>query len=211
MVVATTPLAVAFDRRMPVIVASVRAMGVRELDTEDDHDVGRRLRAGEPTALAEAYRRWSALVYAVARRSLGDDHDAEDVTQQVFVAAWTGHASFDPDRAKLRTWLLGICRHKCADRWEARSREQRRAAAAVVLVGTDAPDHVGAVAEQVVVADELARLGQPQQQILRLAFYEDLTHAQIADRLQLPLGTVKSHIRRSLDRLRERLEVDDVA
>jgi RNA polymerase sigma factor (sigma-70 family) len=171
-----------------------------------------RFLAGDPVALRELYDRHAPVVHGVALRCLREHHDAEDVTQQVFVRAWRGRATFDPSRGPIGGWLMGIARHQIADRLTARARDAdvttRVARQAGVAAGGPVPDHV---IEAVVVADELNRLPPQQRTVVRLAFFDDLTHQQIATLTGLPLGTVKSHLRRGLERLRKRWEVDGVA
>ena len=174
----------------------------------DDDRIARDFAAGVDRALEDAYRRWSALVYTLAVRSLGDIGDAEDVTQKTFVSAWTGRSNFNPSRARLSAWLVGIAKNKIADTHEARARIRRlqEQLAAVTVPGDWMTEPVD-LADTLLIADEIAQLEPDAQKVIRLAFYDDLTHSEISIRLGLPLGTVKSHIRRSLQRMRTRLEV----
>ncbi|WP_415939800.1 sigma-70 family RNA polymerase sigma factor [Streptomyces sp. 039-1] len=176
-------------------------------DPGTDAELARALVDGDETALAAVYRRWSPLVHTLARRSLGDPREAEDVTQQVFLAVWRGGAGFRPERGTLAGWLVGITRRKIADALAARTRRTDLVGAAGGLLALSDTGRAGpeAVLDRVVVRHELAKLPAPQREVLRLAFYEDLTQTQIAQRTGWPLGTVKSHARRGLHRLRHRL------
>lgn len=162
--------------------------------------------AGDEAAFAELYRRYASMVYSVAYRSLGSQDEAEDVLQQVFIAAWNGRGTYRPERAGLSTWVMGIARHKIVDAHAAQGRQRRIQREVATVPDTKTSEDPVDVARQVIVADELARLEDVPREVVRLAFFEDLTHMQIAERLQMPPGTVKSHIRRSLIRMRTRLE-----
>jgi len=185
----------------------------RDAAARSDAEVGLGFEAGHEWALEEAFRRWGALIHTVALRSTRSTHDADDVTQAVFVSAWRGRHRYRAGHSALPAWLLGITKRRIADHWDSRAREQRRVEAAGHASGGAPSNEEGVeqVAVRVLIASELAQLDQPQRQIMELAFFDDLTHPQISERLGMPLGTVKSHIRRSLMKLRSRLEVDGVA
>ena len=177
----------------------------------DDDAIGFAFRNGDERAFAEAFARWSSLVYSLALRSLGEPADADDATQRVFVSAWQSRASYDPERIRLPGWLVGIARHRIADVHEARSRQRRSDEAYATNRKTTERDSTEEVADRILVASELEKLEPIPQAIMHLAFFDDLTHVQIAETLGIPLGTVKSHIRRSLTRIRKTLEVNDGA
>ncbi|MGN0065324.1 MAG: RNA polymerase sigma factor [Nocardioides sp.] len=175
-------------------------------------ELAERLRDGDRESLETIYRRWAPLVHTVALRSLGSHHEAEDVTQQVFISAWRSRHTLTPSEGALPAWLLGILRHRVADRLGERAREAHKVAAlrsrdldaqGAEPAGADAGSEL---VDRLVLAQTIDELGEPRRTILRLAFHEDLTHDEISRRTGLPLGTVKSHLRRGLAHLRRSLE-----
>lgn len=175
-------------------------------------ELAEHFRAGDEHALRIAYDRYGGAVLHLAGRVLANRADAEDVTQATFVAAWQGRATYDPERGGMLSWLLGIARRKAVDRLRSAAREGRAVEVVRALPEPDAGDtDPERVLDRLIVADELALLPAEQRRTLELAFYDDLTHPQISAVTGLPLGTVKSHIRRGMARLRERWEVDGAA
>ena len=162
---------------------------------------------GGDDALAAVYARYGRVVYSLARRTVGPEV-AEEVTQDVFVAAWSSRDRYDPGRGSLAGWLIGVARHKVTDALRSQQRVAARLERAASVAGgaTATPPEVDQLAERLMVADGLAALRPEVREVVELAFYSDLTHEQIAERTGRPLGTVKSHIRRSLASLRRHLE-----
>ncbi|MCX5189961.1 sigma-70 family RNA polymerase sigma factor [Streptomyces sp. NBC_00268] len=183
-----------------------------QLKTLSDADLAQGLVDGDEECLTAAYRRWGTLVHTLAGRSLGDTREAEDVTQQVFLAAWQGRQGYRPERGAFAGWLVGITRRKIADALSARTRRTDLLAAAGALLGPldDTYGRLETVLDRVLLRGELARLPASQRRVLHLAFYEDLTQTQIAQRTGWPLGTVKSHSRRGLHQLRRCLRAEAV-
>jgi RNA polymerase sigma factor (sigma-70 family) len=168
-----------------------------------------RFASGDDGALRAAFDRYGELVYSICRRSV--PVAAADLTQEVFIAAWRSRHTYDPAKGSLGAWLATIARNKVVDLLRSDRRrpptEPDTDPAAVATVGERSD--VDALADRLLLADALSSLSPRARQVVQLAFYEDLTHEQIAARCDLPLGTVKSDLRRSLQRLGRHLRLGE--
>jgi RNA polymerase sigma-70 factor, ECF subfamily len=173
---------------------------------EEEHLL-RRLAAGDVESFGVIYDRYSRSVYSLAWKMLGDAQAAQEVTQEVFEAIWRGAKAFVPGRGTARTWILAMAHHKSVD---ATRRQRVRASEPLSEAH---PDEVDVVAlamrgvEGAAVRAALATLSEAQRAVVVLAYYGGYTQQEIARRLGVPLGTVKTRIRDGLLRLRDRLTV----
>ncbi len=159
---------------------------------------------GDQAALRAAYDAHGPLLYSFCRRSLSEDR-AKDVTQEVFVSAWRAREQFDPSKGSLAAWLMGIARNRLIDNIRAEKRhESRRADSEPVDLPVES--NVEQVGDRMLVAAALESLPDRSRKVIELAYLNDLTHTQVAEQTSLPLGTVKSDIRRGLATIRRHLE-----
>lgn len=156
------------------------------------------------------YREHGSLVYSLCRRTLSPER-AADTTQEVFFAAWKSRERYNPDSGSLAGWLVGIARFKIIDLYRVEKRNPLAPEVAQAIdLGVDSSG-VDEIAQKMVIAEALTSLPERSRRLIEHAFFDDLTHRQIAERSGLPLGTVKSDIRRGLERLRRQIEGFDHA
>jgi RNA polymerase sigma-70 factor, ECF subfamily len=173
-----------------------------------------RLAAGDSASLGALYDRHGRAVYSLALRILGDEGDAEEVAQDVFAQAWHRAAQYDESRGTVAAWLLVMARTRAIDRLRARRvRPEGRAQAAddgltLQQLPATAPD----VASELMAAERGQRVRRAledlpflQRAALELAYFEGLSQREIAERLEQPLGTVKTRMRLGLLKLRDAL------
>jgi RNA polymerase sigma factor (sigma-70 family) len=161
---------------------------------------------GDRRALQEVYRRTSAKLYGVALRIFPETDDAEDVLQETFITIWQKAGTFDPARASPITWLVTLTRNRAIDRLRAKGRRVMSPLDVVGDVADDRPDAETCLIDSEADARVLAcmeTLPAGDATLIRTAFFDGSTYSDLAERASLPLGTVKSRIRRALLKLRE--------
>jgi RNA polymerase sigma-70 factor, ECF subfamily len=178
-----------------------------------EEDLLQRAGRGDARAFDQLYDRMAPRLYGLVRQMFNDEREAEDTLQDGFVLLWERASTFDPDRSKAFTWAVMLFRHKAIDRMRMLGRRNRLVDSSVLEQTTlelpsdvSVDEEIEAHERGVVVHDALKELPKEQRQLIEFAFLKGLTHHVIAESLGIPLGTVKTNIRRGLLRLRDLLK-----
>jgi RNA polymerase sigma-70 factor (ECF subfamily) len=180
-------------------------------DQERDLILLMRVQAGDRRALAELYDRYTPILYPVCHRILRRAPDAEDALQEAWLQVWKRSVSYDPRRGNVAAWLLTLARSRALDRWRSLAARQRAESKVTPeLPAADDPSAAASLGQTGRrVRDALAQLTPQQRQVLEIAYFQGLSQSEIAERLNTPLGTVKSWTRQALLRLRELLPQEE--
>jgi RNA polymerase sigma-70 factor (ECF subfamily) len=165
-------------------------------------DLVHRITSRDQTALRELYERTHRIVFTVALRILNDPSTAEEVTLDVFHGVWERAASYDPKRGQVVGWIMNQAQSKAIDRIRHEHRK-KRVGTAKVDGGTQEESFQSPIEEQRrLLAGALEALTIDERRAIETAYFEELTYAEAAERLELPLGTIKTRIRSGLAKLR---------
>jgi RNA polymerase sigma-70 factor (ECF subfamily) len=181
---------------------------------QSDAELLAAVRLGDRDAFHALYRRFSSDVYTLCERILHSRHEAEDATADVFCEIWLRRERYDATRGGARTYLMTLGRSRAIDRLRCRAarpdmtNKTQLEGASLPANAATAPDDAAENAElRARVVEALDSLGARQRTAMELAYFEGLSHREIADKLETPLGTVKTHIRQGLAKLRSTLRV----
>lgn len=190
-------------------------IGLRGLLADvDDGDLCSMAASGDGRALEELYDRYSRIVMSLARRMLSEPASAEELTQEVFFRAWKQAGAYASARGSFATWILSITRNMAIDELRKRQRRPQRAdlddptttLANVEDTDRSVEEHVWIGAIRIEMQDALALLPDVQRQPIELAYFRGLTQREVAEILDVPIGTIKTRMRLGMRKLREHLE-----
>jgi RNA polymerase sigma-70 factor (ECF subfamily) len=180
-----------------------------DLTEARDRDLVRRIDQGDEEAFRSLFRRYGATATALARRVARQPYLAEEIVQEAFLAVWRNPSAYDDARGSVRSWLMGTVHHRAVDairREEAQRRRAEESLASDVVVVEDPAEAVveelGLPEERKMVRGALEELPAEQREVIELMYFGGLTQTRIAERLGLPLGTVKSRTLLGMRRLR---------
>lgn len=182
----------------------------KETEARVSESLLEKIASGDRSAVSDCVNRYGGLVWSLARRFTGSQADAEDAVQEIFISLWKSADRFDSSKSSEMTFVAMIARRRLIDL----NRKKQTASRAIPSQPLDSsePVMVSDPTAQVELTDDasealrvLSELPSDQQRAIKLSVYNGLTHIQIAEKMSLPLGTVKTHIRRGLVKVREKL------
>jgi RNA polymerase sigma-70 factor (ECF subfamily) len=183
---------------------------LQALRSTGDADLARRLRARDPRVMSTLYDRYGKLAYSLIFRTVRDRAAAEDLVQETFLRVWNRAQSFDAERGALGPWILAVARNRAID--YIRSRDGRMSAAAVDLDRLENHPLFAKLEDSALSLDRsrrlkaaFAKLAPHQREVIELAYFEGLSQTEMAERMNQPLGTVKTWVRAALKALRQEL------
>jgi RNA polymerase sigma factor (sigma-70 family) len=194
------PIAVTRRSRVSIDLSDVR-----------DQELVTRIRGGDEEAFRGLFRRYAPNAMALARRVVRQPSLAEEIVQEAFLALWRNPTGYDQERGSVRSWLLGTVHHRAVDAVRREESQRRRAESAVSVdvaqpdISEDVAAELDAPEERRAVRTALDELPPGQRQVIELMYFDGLSQSTIAERLSLPLGTVKSRSLLGMRRLRAAL------
>jgi RNA polymerase sigma-70 factor (ECF subfamily) len=188
-------------------------LGTIDVSEARDRDLLRRLIDRDEEAFRGLFGRYAPTAKALALRVVRQQHLAEEIVQEAFMAVWRNPAAYEEQRGSVKTWLMGMVHHRAVDAVRREESQHRRAEAEATMAVLETADHadaivtdIGATQDRASVRSALNALPEEQRAVLELMYFDGLSQSQIAEKRGLPLGTVKSRTLLGMRRLRAALE-----